>query len=70
MKEQIFNEIVKKDLDKFNKLVQKGYFNTSDFAESALTLSNSLAMYHQEVNDYENRKEGEYLQKTKLAKRA
>ena len=66
MNEQLFKEIVLKDLQKVNELVRKGWFDTSDFNEAALTLSNSLAMYHQEVTN-ENCKEREYLQKRKLA---
>lgn len=66
MEEQLFNEIVSKDLQRFNDLVRKGWFGTSDFKDAALTLSNSLAMYHQEVSN-EVCKEREYLQKRKLA---
>ena len=66
MEEQLFNEIVLKDLQQCNDLVRKGWFGTSDFNEAALTLSNSLAMYHQEVTN-EVCKEREYLQKKKLA---
>ena len=66
MNEQLFKEIVLKDLQRVNEHVRKGWFDTSDFNEAALTLSNSLAMYHQEVSN-EVCKEREYLQKRKLA---
>ena len=48
--EKIFNEIVMSDLQKLNELVQKGWFETTDFNEAAINLSNSLAAYHQEVS--------------------
>lgn len=66
MEEQLFNEIVLKDLQKLNELIRKGWFDTSDFNEAALNLSNSLAMYHQEVS-HEVCKKRECLQKRKLA---
>ncbi len=66
--EQLFKSLAEKDLNKLNKLVTDGWYETSDFEEAVLSLSNSLAMLHQEI--YEDRKEGEHLQKTKLAKGA
>lgn len=66
MNEKLFNEIAMKDLQKLNSLVSKGYFETTDFNEAVLSLSNSLQAYHQEVNS-ENCERGEYLQERKLA---
>ena len=69
MRELLFNQIALNDLKKVNELVLKGYYETSDYEEAVLALSNSLAMYHQEVSN-ENCKKGEYLQTSKLAKGA
>jgi hypothetical protein len=66
MNEKLFNEIAMKDLQKLNALVSKGYFETSDFNEAALSLCNSLSAYHQEVSN-DNREKREYLQERKLA---
>lgn len=66
MREKLFKQMVSEDLGKLNELVLKGYYDTSDFEDAVLALSNSLAMYHQEVNN-EVCKKGEYLQTRKLA---
>ena len=66
MREKLFKQMVSEDLGKLNELVLKGYYNTSDFEDAVLTLSNSLAMYHQEISN-EVCKKGEYLQTRKLA---
>ena len=66
MREQLFNKMVLNDLKKLNELVLKGYYDTSDFEEASITLSNSLAMFHQEIKN-EVCKKGEYLQTRKLA---
>lgn len=66
MREELFNQMVLKDLKKLNELVLKEYYDTSDFEEASLALSNSLAMYCQEVNN-EVCKKGECLQTKKLA---
>ena len=66
MEEELFNQMVSKDLKKVNELVLKGHYDTSDFERAALTLSNSLSMYCQEINN-EVRKKRKCLQKSKLA---
>ena len=69
--EHLFNQMVSKDLQKMNELVRKGWYETSDFSEAVLNLSNSLAMYHQAQGEKnENCKKGECLQKGELAKGA
>ena len=66
MNEHLFNQIALKDLQRLNSLVLKGWYETSDFNEAVLSLCNSLSAYHQEASN-EVCKEGEYLQKRKLA---
>ena len=68
--EKIFNEIVMSDLQKMNELVQKGWFETTDFNEAAINLSNSLAAYHQEVSSCENYKKEVCADKSMMAKGA
>lgn len=67
--EQLFNEIVLKDLDKVNELIRKGWYGTTDFNEAVLNLSNSLAVYHQEVTN-EDYTKGERISEVKLARGA
>lgn len=67
--EQLFNEMVLKDLDKVNELVRKGWYGTTDFNEAVLNLSNSLAVYHQEVMN-EDYTKGERISEIKLARGA
>lgn len=67
--EQLFNEMVRKDLARLNKLVADKNFDTTDFNEAVLTLSNSLAMYHQEVT-FESCTKGERIQESWLDKGA
>ena len=68
MSEILFNQIVKSDLQRFNEMVQKGWFGTTDFDEAANNLMHGLSVYLEERN--ENCKEGEYLQKSQLARGA
>ena len=67
--EQLFNEIVLKDLNKMNELVRKGWYGTTDFNEAVLNLSNSLAVFHQEATN-EDYTKGERISEVKLAKGA
>ena len=69
--EQLFNQIVAKDLQRVNELVNKGWYGTTDFNEAVLTLSNSLAMYHQAQGETdESYTKGERISKVRLAKGA
>lgn len=68
MREKLFNEIVLKDLQKLNELVLKGWHGTTDFDEAVSKLQFSLGIYLEEKD--ESRKEGEYLQESRLAKGA
>lgn len=69
--EKLFNEMVSKDLEKLNELVRKGWYETTDFNDAVLNLSNSLAMYHQaQGENNESYSRGEYLSEDKLAKGA
>ena len=65
MSENLFNEIVSKDLQKLNELVSKGWYGTTNFDEAANELRHSLSVYLEEEN--ENCKKGEHLQEKKLA---
>lgn len=67
--EETFNLMVAKDLQRMNELVRKGWYETSDFNEAVLSLSNSLAMYHQEVTN-EIHTKGKCVSKGELAKGA
>ena len=69
MNEKLYTEIVQKDLEHFIALVNNRYFETSDFTEVALSLSNSLSVFCQEV-DYESSTQGERLQKSNMARGA
>lgn len=69
MNEKLYIEMVQKDLEHFITLVNNRYFETSDFTEAALSLSNSLSIFCQEV-DYESSTQGERLQKSNMARGA
>ena len=68
MNELLFKQIAKKDLDNLNTLINKGWYETSDFEKAVLDLSNTLSMLQEAI--YESRTQGERLQETKLAKGA
>ena len=65
MNELLFKQIAKKDLDNLNDLVNKGWYETSDFEKAVLDLSNSLSMLQEAI--YESRTQGERLPEAKLA---
>ena len=67
--EQLFKDMVLKDLDKMNELVRKGWYGTTDFNEAVLNLSNSLAVFHQEATN-EDYTKGERISEIKLARGA
>ena len=68
MNELLFRQIAKNDLDNLNDLVNKGWYETSDFEKAVLDLSNTLSMLQEAI--YESRTQGERLPETKLAKGA
>lgn len=53
MNESLFNRIAKEDLDNFNSLINKGYFDTSTFEEAIISLSNSLDILYKEITSKE-----------------
>lgn len=67
--EELFNLMVRNDLNKLNDMVNKGWYGTTDFNEAVDSLSNSLAAFSMEVGNA-SRTQGERLQETKLAKGA
>lgn len=58
MTEQLFKEICSKEFIKLNDLVNKGYFETSDFENCVLNLSDNLAMLHQAIRGNNDCKKG------------
>ena len=56
MNELLFKQIAKKDLDNLNNLINKGWYETSDFEKAVLDLSNTLSMLQEAI--YESRTQG------------
>lgn len=67
--EELFNLMVRRDLNRLNDMVEKGWYGTTDFNEAVMSLSDSLSAFSMEVGN-ENCEKGECLQKTELAKGA
>lgn len=65
MNELLFKQIAKKDLDNLNTLINKGWYETSDFKKAVLDLSNTLLMLGEAIN--ESRETRQYLPEAKLA---
>lgn len=65
MNELLFKQIAKKDLDNLNTLINKGWYETSDFKKAVLDLSNTLSMLGEAIN--ESRETRQYLPEAKLA---
>lgn len=65
MNELLFKQIAKKDLDNLNDLINKGWYETSDFEKAVLDLSNTLSMLGEAIN--ESRETRQYLPEAKLA---
>ena len=65
MNELLFKQIVKNDLDNLNTLINKGWYETSDFEKAVLDLSNTLSMLGEAIN--ESRETRQYLPEAKLA---
>lgn len=65
MNELLFKQIAKKDLDNLNTLINKGWYETSDFEKAVLDLSNTLSMLGEAIN--ESRETRQYLPEAKLA---
>ena len=65
MNELLFKQIAKKDLDNLNALINKGWYETSDFEKAVSDLSNTLSMLGEAI--YESRTQRECLQEAKLA---
>ena len=65
MNELLFKQIAKKDLDNLNDLINKGWYETSDFEKVVLDLSNTLLMLGEAIN--ESRETRQYLPEAKLA---
>ena len=65
MNELLFKQIAKNDLDNLNDLVNKGWYETSDFEKAVLDLSNTLSMLMEAIN--ESRETRQYLPEAKLA---
>lgn len=51
MNEKLFNEIVKDDYDKFSSLVNKGYFEISEFKDDVSNLANALSILSQVMEE-------------------
>ena len=65
MNELLFKQIAKKNLDNLNELINKGWYETSDFEKAVLDLSNTLSMLGEAIN--ESRETRQYLPEAKLA---
>ena len=65
MNELLFKQIAKKNLDNLNELINKGWYETSDFEKAVLDLSSTLSMLGEAIN--ESRETRQYLPEAKLA---
>ena len=65
MNELLFKQIAKKNLDNLNELIDKGWYETSDFEKAVLDLSSTLSMLGEAIN--ESRETRQYLPEAKLA---
>ena len=65
MNELLFKQIAKKNLDNLNALINKGWYETSDFEKAVLDLSNTLSMLGEAIN--ESRETRQHLPEAKLA---
>lgn len=65
MNELLFKQIAKKNLDNLNALINKGWYETSDFEKAVLDLSNTLSMLGEAIN--ESREARQHLPEAKLA---
>lgn len=65
MNELLFKQIAKKNLDNLNALINKGWYETSDFEKAVSDLADTLSMLGEAIN--ESRTQGERLPEAKLA---
>ena len=65
MNELLFKQIAKKNLDNLNTLINKGWYETSDFEKAVSDLADTLSMLGEAIN--ESRTQGERLPEAKLA---
>lgn len=65
MNELLFKQIAKKNLDNLNTLINKGWYETSDFEKAVSDLADTLSMLGEAIS--ESRTQGERLPEAKLA---